>query len=623
MKPPSRPQKLFGGFLPAGTETVKLMKPLKSSLVPARIGYGRRALFARQQTQRQDTHEAHVARLVHALDMRGRELKDAQRRIAKMEQAHDDRNAEGEALRRIGEAMGSLFDLEEMLQAVAGVAVQVTGTDSAQVYLFNDAHDTLVLRAVTDGSGEVIGKLRLKVGEGLTGWVAQHKEAVMLGKDAQRDARFKFVPELQEDKYQSILSVPLIYRGEVLGVINVRTEKPHGYTQTQVRLLQSIASQISGAVENSRQYRKLEKRTSQLSALSEVSKTITSDLYLEEILQLIVAATADSMSFKVCSLMLLDEDKQELVVKAIQSKSREYSKKTTIKLGGGVASRALDEGRTITVYDLKTSDEYATPDLARREGLSSLASVPLRVKNKKVGVLNCYTEKPHRFSEEEISVLTALGSHAAIAIEHAKLLVKSAIIQEMHHRVKNNLQQVASLLRLQMHYIGERSVEQVLSESLNRILAIASVHELLAREDLDIISVKKVAEQIVLATAQSIISPAKHIEINIEGPDILLPSAQATSVALILNELVQNAVEHGFGEGMDEGEIKITLAEDTKFVTLHVANNGTPLPEGFDLKRTDSLGLQIVESLVRSDLLGRFTLTNEGDQTVSSVMFAK
>lgn len=540
-----------------------------------------------------------------------------------MERAHDERNAEGEALRRIGEAMGSLFDLEEMLKAVAGMAVQVTGTDSSQVYLFNDAHDTLVLRAVTDGSGEVIGKLRLKVGEGLTGWVAQHKEPVMLGHHAHQDARFKFVPELQEDKYQSILSVPLIYRGEVLGVINVRTEKEHDYTQTQVRLLQSIASQISGAVENSRQYRKLEKRASQLSTLSEVSKTITSDLYLEEILQLIVAATADTLSFKICSLMLLDEDKQELVIKATQSKSREYAKKPNVKIGESVAGRALASGQPITVYDLKNSDEYATPDLARREGLSSLASIPLLVKNKKIGVLNCYTEKPHRFTDDEVSVLTALGNHAAIAIEHAKLMVKSAIIQEMHHRVKNNLQQVASLLRLQMHYAGQRSVEQVLSESLNRILAIASVHELLAREDLDIISVKKVAEQIIQATAQGILAPGKHIAMKIEGPDILLPSAQATSVALILNELVQNALEHGFGEGMDDGEIRITLAEEPKVITLKVANDGTPLPDGFDIRKTDSLGLQIVESLVRGDLQGRFVLANEDGWTVASVVFAK
>ena len=591
--------------------------------VPPKVGFGRRSLFHNRYAQTLRDHEGQATRLHHALHARTVELRASQERIRAMERAHDERNAEGEALRRIGEAMGSLFDLEEMLKAIAGVAVQVTGTDSSQVYLFNDAHDTLVLRAVTDGSGEVIGKLRLKVGEGLTGWVAQHKEAVALGHDAHQDARFKFVPELQEDKYQSILSVPLIYRGEVLGVINVRTEKEHEYTQTQVRLLQSIASQISGAIENSRQYRKLEKRTSQLSALSEVSKTITSDLYLEEILQLIVAATADSMSFKICSLMLLDEDKQELVIKATQGSSREYAKKPNVKLGDSVSGRALAEGRAITIYDLKHSDEYATPELARKEGLSSLASIPLLVKNKKVGVLNCYTEKPHKFTDDEISVLSALGSHAAIAIEHAKLMVKSAIIQEMHHRVKNNLQQIASLLRLQMHYAGQRSVEQVLSESLNRILAIASVHELLAREDLDIVSVKKIAAQIIQATAQSVMAPGKHIALEIEGPDILLPSGQATSVSLILNELVQNAVEHGFGEGMDDGEIRITLSEDAKFVTLTVSNDGKPLPEGFDVKRTNSLGLQIVESLVRGDLQGRFTLTNEGDRTVATVVVVK
>ena len=599
-----------------------MKRNLNNLEVPPKVGYSRRPLFLKSHAQTKRSLEQ-VTRLHHALKARTTQLTAATAKIEKMERAHDDRNAEGEALKRIGEAMGSLFDLEEMLKAVAGVAVQVTGTDSSQVYLFNDAHDTLVLRAVTDGSGEVIGKLRLKPGEGITGWVAQHKEAVALGHDAHADSRFKFVPELQEDKYKSMLSVPLIYRGEVLGVINVRTVNDHEYTKTQVRLLQSIASQISGAVENSRQYRKLEKRASQLSTLSEVSKTITSDLYLEEILQLIVAATADSMSFKICSLMLLDEDKQELVIKATQSKSKDYAKKANIKIDQSIAGRALAEGKTITVYDLKHSTEYETPEMARREGLSSLAAIPLLVKNKKIGVLNCYTEKPHHFSEDEISVLSALGNHAAIAIEHAKLMVKSAIIQEMHHRVKNNLQQVASLLRLQMHYVGQRSVEQVLTESLNRILAIASVHELLAREDLDIISVKKVAEQIIQATAQGILAPNKHIIMKIEGVDILLPSAQATSVALILNELVQNAVEHGFGDGMDVGDILISLTEDAKTIALEVSNDGTPLPEDFDIKKTDSLGLQIVESLVRGDLQGRFTLTNEAERTVSSVVFAK
>lgn len=110
---------------------------------------------------------------------------------------------------------------------------------------------------------------------------------------------------------------------------------------------------------------------------------------------------------------------------------------------------------------------------------------------------------------------------------------------------------------------------------------------------------------------------------KIEGPDILLPSSQATSVALILNELVQNALEHGFGEGMDDGEIRITLAEEPKVITLKVANDGTPLPAAFDLRKTDSLGLQIVESLVRGDLQGRFLLASDGNRTVASIVFAK
>lgn len=598
---------------------------LGNDVVPPKIGFGRRNLFLKHQADTLTSHETTVRTLRRQLEARNRELTATQQRIREMERAHDERNAEAEALRRVGEAMGQLFDLEEMLRAVAGVAVQVTSSDSSQVYLFNDTRDTLVLRAVDDGSDAegVVGKVRMKVGEGLTGWVAQHKEAAALGHDALHDARFKFVPELEEDKYQSFLSVPLIYRGDIIGVINVRTIKPHEYTQTQVRLLQSIAAQIAGAIENSRQYRKLERRASQLSTLSEVSKTITSDLYLEEILQLIVAATAKTMSFKICTLMLLDEDKKELVIKATQTKSKEYVKKPNVKLGESVAGRAIEEGRTITVYDLRRSDVPGMPDLARREGVSSIASVPLLVKSKKIGVLNCYTEKPHHFTDEEISVLTALGNHAAIAIEHAKLMVKSAIIQEMHHRVKNNLQQIASLLRLQMHYVGERNVEQVLTESLNRILAIASVHELLSREDLDIISVKKIAESIVAATSQSVVAPGKHIRMHIEGPDILLPSSQATSVALILNELLQNAVEHGFGDGCDDGHIAITLWEDAHNVRLTVQNDGTPLPDQFDFRKVESLGLQIVDSLVRGDLQGKFTLTKEGLETVAAVAFGK
>ena len=599
-----------------------LKQPITSS-----VGFSRRGLAGRRRRPvfRSGAATAQrIADLESEIALRDTEFSTLGMRVHELERIHDERQAEAEALKRVGEAVGALFDLEEMLQVVAGIAVQVTGTESSQVYLVNDSRDELILRAVhEESSTQMVGRVRLKIGEGLAGWVAMNKEAAAISRDAYHDSRFKYVPELEEEKYESFLSVPLIYRGDVIGVINVRTHKPHQYTQTQVRLLQSIASQIAGAIENSRQYRKMEKRASQLSTLSEVSKTITSDMYLEEILQLIVAATAKTMRFKITTLMLLDEERNELVIKATQSKSREYLRKPNLKVGESVAGRAVAEQRTICELDVRHASDYKYPEIARKEGMVSLAAVPLQVKGKTIGVLNCYTDRPHVFTDEEIEFLEALGNHAAIAIDHAKLMVRSAIIQEMHHRVKNNLQQVASLLRLQMHYARERSVEQVLTESLNRILAISAVHELLSREDLDTISVRQITESILAANKQSILAPHKHITMSVSGPDILLPSSQATSLALIINEIVQNAIEHGFGDGYDEGSIDVTLHEEQRRISMTVTNSGKVIVGEFDIRASNSLGLQIVDSLSRNDLNGTFRLGATGGKTVAELVFLK
>lgn len=563
--------------------------------------------------------------LVRLLQKREAELEDARARIRQLESALDARAAEAAALRRIGEATGHVVSADEFLPHIAQIAAEVTGTESAQVYLFNDTRDMLIMRATTDGAEarELVGKIKMKVGEGITGWVAREKQHVAIPAESWNDERFKFVPELHEDRYQSILSVPLIWRGEVIGVINVRTQAPHDYTKTQVQLLSSIASQVAGALEASRRYKSAEERASHLSTVAEVSRTITSNLYLEEILQLAVAATAQTMNFKIVALLLLDEDKQELVLKATQSNSREYTKKPNLPLGESIAGRALELGRVVTVLDVTKDPTYRYPDVARREGLASLACVPLKVREKVVGVLNCYTERPHDFTEDEIAVLTTLGNQVAVAIENAKLMVKGALLQEMHHRVKNNLQTIASLLRLQAHYAADRSPVEVLNESINRVLAVAAVHDLLSREDLDTIAVRKIAESILTATKQSFTLPNKRIDMRIEGPDLLLSSHQANSVALILNELVQNAVEHGFKESSD-GTILVRLVDRQDKWRLEVRNDGDPLPPNFDIKKNQDLGLQIVETLTRGDLNGDFTLqTEEEGYTAAAVTFPK
>lgn len=168
----------------------------------------------------------------------------------------------------------------------------------------------------------------------------------------------------------------------------------------------------------------------QISALTKISKAISSDIYLEDILRLIVTVTAEMMDSNICSLMLIDEKKNELVIRATQSISEGYNKKPPLKIGEGVAGKAAKENKPIAIKDVTKEREYKHKDLAKKEGLCSLLCVPLTAKSKVIGVINCYTSKPHDFSETEINILTSVANQAAVAIENAELMVKSKVIQE-------------------------------------------------------------------------------------------------------------------------------------------------------------------------------------------------
>jgi len=168
----------------------------------------------------------------------------------------------------------------------------------------------------------------------------------------------------------------------------------------------------------------------QINALTKISKAIASDIYLEDILRLIVTVTAEMMGSNICSLMLIDEQKKELVIKATQSVSEEYNKKPSLKLGEGIAGKVAKENKPIAIKDVTKEKEYKHKDIAKKEGLCSLLCVPLAAKGKVIGVINCYTSTPHEFSETEINILNSVANQAAVAIENAELMVKSKVIQE-------------------------------------------------------------------------------------------------------------------------------------------------------------------------------------------------
>ena len=164
--------------------------------------------------------------------------------------------------------------------------------------------------------------------------------------------------------------------------------------------------------------------------MSKISKAITSDLYLEDVLKLVVTLTANVMNAKICSLWLLDEKTQELKIRVTQAMSKEYLKERSLKVGEGIVGMVAKEMKPIVIKDVLKDPKYKEKKLAKKEKLVSMLSVPLRLKKRVIGVINCYTTTPYKFTKSSIELLSTVANQAAVAIENTELLVRTKVIQE-------------------------------------------------------------------------------------------------------------------------------------------------------------------------------------------------
>src|SRR5213078_4518871 len=352
------------------------------------------------------------------------------RSIQQLEQALREKTREADVLHRISESISNTLDLEAVLKHIVEVVVEATKAEACLLYLLSESREELILRASKNPHPKLIGRITIGLGEGITGWVARERTRVVIPSNASDDPRFKFFHNLPEDRHQAFLSVPIMAKREVIGVINVQHKHPHRHRAHEVALMTTMGRQVGGAIETARLHAEITKKARQVETLSQVSATITSGRLLEEILHLLVTMTAEMMGSATCSIMLLDPERDELRIAATQSLSEMYRSKPNLKVGQSISGRALKERRPLAVLDVTKDPEYMYPDLARKEGLCSLLSVPMLVKDKPIGVINSYTAHEHSFTSEERKVLQAVASQAAIAIVNTSLMEKSFEMQE-------------------------------------------------------------------------------------------------------------------------------------------------------------------------------------------------
>ncbi|HMG44484.1 MAG TPA: PAS domain-containing sensor histidine kinase [Acidimicrobiales bacterium] len=195
------------------------------------------------------------------------------------------------------------------------------------------------------------------------------------------------------------------------------------------------------------------------------------------------------------------------------------------------------------------------------------------------------------------------------------LLSKDATIREIHHRVKNNLQTISSLLRLQGRRLESKEAKAAIEESVRRIRSIALVHEILSREVGDDVPFLEIVRPLVAMVQDAMATPERPITVTVEGDGGLMPAGIATPLAVVLNELFQNAVDHAYPEDLELGDagahVRVTITRDEdKEVRVLVVDDGAGLPEGFVLETSTGLGLSIVRTLVQTELGGEISIAN-------------
>jgi two-component sensor histidine kinase len=218
----------------------------------------------------------------------------------------------------------------------------------------------------------------------------------------------------------------------------------------------------------------------------------------------------------------------------------------------------------------------------------------------------------------DINAVLILVHNATETVQKQRELnVKAAIIQEVHHRVKNNLQNIAAILRLQARRVQSEEAKQHLTDAVNRVLSMSVIHEFLSQDEHRSISLRDVCQRIAGQVTHVSSHPEQEIHIQVGGPNIRLPASQATPAAMVVNELLLNAVEHGLRD-QRRGAIQILLRDLGDAVELVIEDNGQGLPAEFNLKATSSLGLQIVQTLVTDDLKGKLQLESISEPLVES-----
>ncbi len=368
-----------------------------------------------------------------------------------------------ELLYRIGRLIDPSKDSKAVLGAILREVVRALRATSGSVSLIDHERGALAIEVGVRLGREARKSVVLAIGEGVTGQVAKTGQALRVN-DVRRFAHY--VPVRQD--VLSEMAAPLLVDGEPIGVLNVDADRLDAFDQEAMDLLLAASEEAARVIQISRLHERISEQNRKLETLYRVGQTIATVPTLNDVLNRVVAEVRTLMDAKVSSILLLDDAREHLSIQATSGAAAEYANRPAMKIRETLVGETALSGRTLEIRDVRKEKRFYAHDMARREGLCSLLSVPIHHLDRPIGVLNIYTGSPKEFDESERGLLAALAGQAAVAIVNArrlerlqqaeeqvrqseKLTLLGSLAAEIAHEIRNPL----TIIQMLVESIGE------------------------------------------------------------------------------------------------------------------------------------------------------------------------
>jgi len=479
--------------------------------------------------------------------------------------------------------------LDELLERVR-VALEA---DTAAVLLLDEQTNELVARAAKGIEEEVEQGVRIPLGRGFAGRVAGEKRSIVI---ENVDQAYIYNPILREKGIRSLLGVPLVARGRLLGVLHVGTLTRHQFERDEVELLELVGDRVALAIDHGtlfeelRQARKSAEATAdRLRKVQDVTDAALAGLKLDDLLNELLERIRDALEADTAAILLLDEQTDELVARAAKGIEEEVERGVRIPLGQGFAGQVAAMRETVAIEDVDKSD--VLNQILREKEIKSLLGAPLVSRGRVLGVVHVGTLRPHIFSLEERELLEIVADRVAVALErsliHEELLaldsLKREFISVAAHEVRTPATVIYGVAETLAHRRG--SLEPTEVDALVEAFYDASVRlARLTEELLDYSRVESYSRQLrleslnlrsVIAQAVSGLAPGGEGEIDIEIPDAMTVTSDREALERILGNLVGNALVHG------APPVEVAAESRNGHTTITVSDNGPGVPDAF------------------------------------------